>query len=119
MQPSTIEPKWPGAKERIQTDKLQELRRYYISQLTAAVPHWREHQSRLLQVPPDLSALEALHSEVHKLHGSAGFYGLHDISEAARDLDRILQSADASLPEAQAALAWLVDQLLALAQKQA
>lgn len=43
----------------------------------------------------DAEALHAYEREVHKLAGSSGSYGFRDLSEALRDLDRLLRDCHA------------------------
>src|SRR5260370_40252397 len=51
--------------------------------------------ARLSAAGNDRSALEALHREIHKIHGSAGSYGFADVSRLAAWLEATVKVWDA------------------------
>jgi HPt (histidine-containing phosphotransfer) domain-containing protein len=70
------------------TPEFQALRREYLQGAVGRMAHLQAEADSLRQgLPVDLRALR---QEVHKLRGSGGFYGFHDLSAAAAEAEETL-----------------------------
>lgn len=92
---------------------VQKLIAKYRDALPVRLQELREQGTAL----DDAEAVHAYEREVHKLAGSSGSYGFRHLSEALRDLDRLLRDCHAGEkdfdPDAHAALWVRIDQAVA------
>ena len=70
--------------------KLAQLRRDYLDRLPGQTAEMRTLVDRLLPRAPSLELIRELQLLAHRLAGSAGTFGLHTLSQAARRLEGLL-----------------------------
>jgi HPt (histidine-containing phosphotransfer) domain-containing protein len=85
----------PGLSREAQI-RQQQLQRKYIDSLPAKRSRIEERWKQLQSSSWSDAVLAALQADVHRLAGSAGSYGLHDLGEAASRLESTLRSGEAS-----------------------
>ena len=92
--------------------EFDELRREYLQGAVDRASHLREQVAQLRQGGP--VDLKALRQEVHKLRGSAGFYGFKALSAAAAAAeDTMILVLDGELDRDDRQIADLVDGVIA------
>ncbi|MFZ5824882.1 MAG: Hpt domain-containing protein [Bacillota bacterium] len=93
------------------TPEFQALRREYLQGALDRVAHLKEHAHLLRNGA--LADLKELRQEIHKLRGSGGFYGFHELSEAAaRAEDTIILVLDEELDRNDQQIAALIDRVV-------
>jgi len=75
------------------TDKLEQLKLSYLRSLTAKSAEINGHWQRVLDTDFGTGALHDLKTIVHRISGSAGMYGLGDVSASAQRIDEQLTDA--------------------------
>ena len=90
-------PKPAGLAERLAT-----LREGYVAKLPAKLVEIRETHARWI-ASPTVESYHAVRTPVHKLHGTAGSYGLAEVSTAAGKFEaQILEVGESGTPSADA-----------------
>jgi len=71
---------------------LEALLRQYLRELEGAFPRWWDYWVAVKTDPEDFRTLERFYREIHRLKGSAGSYGLPELSRRAADLEERLEA---------------------------
>ena len=79
------------AKRRL-GEKLAALRKIYLQNAPEKITKLEDLLLKMEGEPVETSILNDLYETVHKLHGTAGSYGLGRISEIAGDWERLLKT---------------------------
>ncbi len=82
--------------QQVFDNHIEQLRRLYVEQLPELSEQLAEAWSRLHRGQGTSLVNSSFHQQVHKLAGSAGMYGLLDVSQAAHQVETILQAAETS-----------------------
>lgn len=64
---------------------------HYLQELEGAFPRWWDYWATLRADPEDSKTLERFYREIHRLKGSAGSYGLPELSRRAGALEERLE----------------------------
>jgi class 3 adenylate cyclase/DNA-binding response OmpR family regulator len=72
---------------------LKDLRQGFLDKLPEKIQQLSGLVDRAMEQPRDHERIGALLNAVHKLHGTAGTYGLHEVSEVAGAWEQELQTA--------------------------
>lgn len=98
--------------ERIMADlspdfakKLEELRARFVERFADRLEHMERHFANLVcskGADDTLTALKAFRAEAHKLTGTAGTFGFHEVGSAAAEIESYCDAliADGKLPSA-------------------
>ncbi|GIV61682.1 MAG: hypothetical protein KatS3mg044_0548 [Rhodothermaceae bacterium] len=96
-------------------EALQALHQKYLAQLPEQVQEIRRLWTEAIESDAAATARDALYTLVHRLHGSAGTYGLNTISEHLRPFDEFLRNLKEQggtvSPEDRERFAALIDRL--------
>ena len=79
-------------KDKQAEERMAALLRHYLHELEAAFPRWWDYWARLRATPEDGETLQRFYREIHRLKGSAGSYGLWELSHWAAELEAHLEA---------------------------
>jgi chemotaxis protein histidine kinase CheA len=80
-------------------EALEALRAQFRVSSARTVAHFRSLADQLAQTPTSAELIEVVRQELHRVRGTSGSYGFHEVSQAATRLEqRVVEwAADASM----------------------